>query len=38
MELLGSNIIIAKYFKASIQDTNNEYYKTPNLERSIVSI
>ena len=36
-ELLDSNIIIAKYFKASIQDTNNEYYNS-NIEKSIVSI
>ena len=36
-DLLESNIIIAKYFKASIQDTTNEYYKTPT-ERSVVSI
>ncbi len=36
-DLLDSNIIIAKYFKASIQDTNNEYYKV-NTEKSVVSI
>ncbi len=36
-ELLASNIIISKYFKASIQDTNNEYYKS-NMEKTIVSI
>ena len=36
-ELLNTNLIIAKYMKASIQDTNNEYYKKAQ-EKSVVSI
>lgn len=36
-ELLNTNLIIAKYMKASIQDTNNEYYKKTQ-EKSVVSI
>ena len=36
-ELLNTNLIIAKYMKASIQDTNNEYYRKDH-EKSIVSI
>ena len=35
-ELLNSNLILAKYLKASINDTNNEYYK--QTKKSVVSI
>ena len=35
-ELLNSNIIIAKYIKASLTDTTNEYYN--KTERCVVSI
>lgn len=36
-QLLNTNMIIAKYIKASITDTTNEYY-TKNKERCVVTI
>ena len=36
-QLLNSNMIIAKYMKASITDTTNEYYNK-NKERCVVTI
>lgn len=36
-QLLNTNMIIAKYIKASITDTTNEYYKS-NKERCVVTI